>query len=338
MKLPKQTLIEQLALLFASLVWTVVVLSAIVIFWVYQDVQARWDFVLHAPPEALAQVQPLPPTTTPTPTATLWPGPGPTLTPTATKPPTPTATWVIPPPNFLPETLNPGEPTPIPVAISTEQAAGVEGLVVEPTSLPVLPSPPLPEPTQPAAPAVEEPTATPTATPLPPAAPEPPPPAPPPAPAPVITDGDGVPTRLLVPSVGIDAAIIPVGWQVVEQNSQQFSIWQVADYAVGWHKTTARLGQPGNTVMAGHHNINGEVFRDLVNVEVGDTVTVYAGDQVYEYLVELKTIVKEKGEPVEARQRNAQWIAPTTDERLTLVTCWPYTNNTHRVIVVAKRL
>ena len=88
--------------------------------------------------------------------------------------------------------------------------------------------------------------------------------------------------------------------------------------------------------MAGHHNINGEVFKDLVNVEVGDEVVIYVGETPYRYQVELKTIVKEKGEPSEVRQQNAQWIAPTTDERLTLVTCWPYTNNTHRVIVVAK--
>ena len=75
-----------------------------------------------------------------------------------------------------------------------------------------------------------------------------------------------------------------------------------------------------------------------VDVEVGDTVTVYSGDKKYEYVVELKTIIKEKGEPPEVRRRNAQWIAPTDDERLTFVTCWPYTNNTHRVIVVAKPL
>lgn len=88
--------------------------------------------------------------------------------------------------------------------------------------------------------------------------------------------------------------------------------------------------------MAGHNNINGEVFRDLANVEVGDKIVAYAGDQGLEYVVELKTIVKEKGEPLEVRRRNAQWIAPTADTRLTLVSCWPYTSNTHRVIVVAK--
>ena len=145
-----------------------------------------------------------------------------------------------------------------------------------------------------------------------------------------------IPTRLEVPSVGLGSDIIPVGWKLVEQNGVQYSIWDVADFAVGWHQTTAYLGQTGNTVFAGHNNINGEVFRDLPSVEVGDTIIAYADGKSFEYTVEMKTIVKEKGEPPEVRQRNAQWIAPTTDERLTLVSCWPYTSNTHRVIVVAK--
>jgi sortase A len=36
------------------------------------------------------------------------------------------------------------------------------------------------------------------------------------------------------------------------------------------------------------------------------------------------------------RLQNAQWIQPTTDERLTLVTCWPYNDNSHRLIIVAR--
>ncbi|GIK41343.1 MAG: hypothetical protein BroJett011_51760 [Chloroflexota bacterium] len=322
----KEILIEQVALLFASFVWTMVILTGIALFWAYQDVQDRWDFVLNAPPGALAQAGP-PPTATPSPTPTVW-SPPPTLTPSPTKPPTPTATWVVPPPNFLPETLNPDEPTPIPVTVQP-------GDQVPPAEPPPAPPPPEPAPST-ATPAAQPPDQYPLPTPT--ATPEPAPPPPAPAPNPVPAGGNGVPTRLVVESVGIDTKVIPVGWQVVEQNGQQYSIWQVADYAAGWHETTALLGQPGNTVMAGHHNVNGEVFRDLVNVEVGDKVTVYAGDQRFEYVVDLKTIVKEKGEPIEVRQRNAQWIASTTDERLTLVTCWPYTNNTHRVIVVAKPL
>jgi len=363
MKLPDfETIIEQIALLFASFVWTTVVLAMLSMFWAYQDIQARWELVLNAP-QALAQVAPTPiilPTTTP------WPGPGPTLTPTATKPPTPTATRVIPPPNILPETLNPDDPTPVIIPASE--------IAVEPTQPPTLPPPtmlpsptalpsptPLPAPTEivtvPTAilpPPTLTPTFTPTPTPLlsvssilptatpiilPTVTPKPTDiPTPPPSAAPVAATQlqTLIPSRLVIPSVGIDSKIIPVGWQAVAQNGQEYSVWQVADHAIGWHETSAGLGQVGNTVMTGHHNVQGEVFRDLVNVEVGDKLTVYSGEQLFQYEVSLKTIVKEKGEPIEVRQRNAQWIATTDDERLTLVTCWPYTNNTHRVIVVAK--
>ncbi|MCG3210607.1 MAG: hypothetical protein FOGNACKC_04238 [Anaerolineae bacterium] len=293
-----QILIEQMALLLASFIWTAIVLVAIIFFWAYQDVQARWEYVVNAPPQALAQAG-----STPTPSPTLWAGPGPTLTPTPTSPPTAVPTRVVPMPELLPETLNPGE-TPVLVPVQSpeqsqdqSQPANVNFL---PTATPA-PAPPAPEPIQ------DVPAA-----------------------------GD-VPTHLSIPSVGIDAEVIPVGWSIIQKDGFEYSIWQVADYAVGWHKTSAPLGQPGNTVMAGHHNVNGEVFRDLVNVEIGDKVTIYAGEKKYDYVVDFKTIVKEKGEPVEVRKRNAEWISPTNDERITFVTCWPYTNNTHRVIVVARR-
>jgi len=143
------------------------------------------------------------------------------------------------------------------------------------------------------------------------------------------------PERIIIPAIGLDSEIVPIGWYVVEQDGQRFSVWQVADYAVSWHKTSAYPGHSGNVVLNGHHNIKGEVFRYLVDLEVGDRVILYAGGQPYYYQVEQKMILKEKGEPPEVRRENAQWIGPTDDERLTMVTCWPYTNNTHRLVVVA---
>ncbi len=317
-----QMLVEQVALLIASFIWTTIILTAITFFWAYQDVQTRWEYVINAPPQALAQSLP---TDTASPTPTVWAGPPPTLTPTPTLPPSPTPTRVVPMPEILPETLNPDDPTPVPVMVHTQQEATEFGVDSN---------------TQQSGPITIGIQATPT-----PANTQTEPPPPPPAvAAPAIGDtagetpavANGIPTHLTIPSVGIDSEIIPVGWSVIEKDGQEYSIWQVADFAVGWHKTTAALGQPGNTVMAGHHNVNGEVFKDLVNVEVGDSVAIYSGGQRFEYEVELKTIVKEKGEPADVRRRNAQWIAPTDDERVTFVTCWPYTNNTHRVIVVAK--
>jgi sortase A len=71
---------------------------------------------------------------------------------------------------------------------------------------------------------------------------------------------------------------------------------------------------------------------------LGDKITLYVDGTSYEYLVTAKYILKEAGMPLRVRKKNAQWILPTGDERLTLVTCWPYEwpGNSHRVIVVAR--
>jgi sortase A len=144
------------------------------------------------------------------------------------------------------------------------------------------------------------------------------------------------PDRIVIAKIKLDSPIVPIGWYVVEEGGQQYSVWQVADYVVGWHKTSAYPGHAGNMVLNGHHNIRGEVFRYLVDLDVGDHILIYVGDQAYHYAVTEKHILKERGEPPEVRRQNAQWIAPTEDERLTMVTCWPYTSNTHRLVVVAK--
>jgi sortase A len=41
-------------------------------------------------------------------------------------------------------------------------------------------------------------------------------------------------------------------------------------------------------------------------------------------------------EPEAVRLENAKWIGPFNEERLTLITCWPFNSNTHRLIVIAK--
>jgi sortase A len=144
-----------------------------------------------------------------------------------------------------------------------------------------------------------------------------------------------LPTRLVLPSLNVDSPVVEVGWKTSVQNGQLVSEWEVADYAVGFLKTTALPGAPGNTVMAGHNNINGEVFKNLIDLKVGDDVFVYVDQTAYRFVVTQKLLLKEYGVPMEQRLQNAQWIAPTNDTRLTLVSCWPYTSNTHRVIIVA---
>ena len=160
---------------------------------------------------------------------------------------------------------------------------------------------------------------------------------PPPSPTPTaILPAASPPTRIVAPAIGLDASVVPVGWKEITQDGKKVSVWEVAEYAAGWHKNSALPGQGGNIVLSGHHNIKGEVFRYLVDLKPGDAVTLYADGRPYTYTVEARLVVPDKGEPEAVRLENARWIGPFPDERLTLVTCWPYTNNTHRVIVIAK--
>ncbi len=150
-------------------------------------------------------------------------------------------------------------------------------------------------------------------------------------------DGGSPLTRIVASSINMDASVIPVGWETIIQNTEEVTVWSVAAFAAGWHNNSLLPGQGGNVVLSGHHNVDGEVFRYIVDLEPGATVTLYdEAGETFNYVVEDKFIVKDKDEPDAVRQANARWIGPFNDERLTLVTCWPYTNNTHRVIVIAK--
>lgn len=163
-------------------------------------------------------------------------------------------------------------------------------------------------------------------------------PAPTATPSPTLTPTaqPAAPDRIIIRAIGLDAPIVPVGQHALSLSGQLYSQWDVpGQKAAGWHQSSARLGQPGNTVLNGHHNTHGEVFRDLVALKPGSLITLQAGSQRYMYGVVQSLTLVEENQPVTVRQENARWILPTADERVTLITCWPYTANTHRLIVVA---
>ncbi len=147
----------------------------------------------------------------------------------------------------------------------------------------------------------------------------------------------GSPTRIVAPTIKLDAKVVPEGWHDVRAADGSVTAeWDVPMYATGWLINSGLPGQVGNTVLSGHHNIYGQVFRYVVNLNVGDPITLYVGDRTYNYRISDKFIIPDKYVSAEQRVQNARWIGSFGDERLTLVTCWPYTNNTHRVIVIAR--
>jgi len=200
------------------------------------------------------------------------------------------------------------------------------------TSTPTITLPPTAPSTPSAPPTPAPPTDTPSITPP---ATEPAPASPTPSVTPIHPPASADPTRLEIPAIGLDTKVTPVGITEQYDNGVLKRVWQVADYAAGFHQGMARPGHVGNTVIAGHNNIRGEVFKDLHKLKPGDDVYVWVGDEVYRYQVSAMYRVAVKGAPTSVQQDTLKWIMPTDDERLTLLTCWPPWSNTHRTIVVA---
>lgn len=151
----------------------------------------------------------------------------------------------------------------------------------------------------------------------------------------------GEPNRIVIPSIDLDAPIEDVGWTVVERGDQRYTEWETADNAAGRHVNSARPGEAGNVVLSGHHNTKGEVFRAISEMKLAPGAAIYLYDdqgQRFTYIVDEVTDppLLEVGASEEQRIANARYILPTNDARVTLVTCWPYWTNTHRVIVVGK--
>ncbi len=155
-----------------------------------------------------------------------------------------------------------------------------------------------------------------------------------PAPSPI--PALGPPTWIEAAAIGLYAPVVEIGRRTTNVDGAEVTEWEVPDDAAGFHKGSAYPGQPGNTVISGHNNMGSEVFRRLIDLNVDDEVILYVDKVPFHYRVAQKELVPEEGASDEQRRENGKWISPTSDERLTLVTCWPYTGNTHRLVIVAR--
>lgn len=142
------------------------------------------------------------------------------------------------------------------------------------------------------------------------------------------------PIRLVIPAINLDAPITSAGWRPTAEGI----VWDIPAAAVGWVPGSALPGQPGNLVLYGHHNIEGKVFRNLADAQVGDVLAIYTVARPFVYVIDQRIIVQEAGVLAAQRRANARWIGPFPDQRVTLVTCYPAWTNTHRLILVAKPL
>jgi LPXTG-site transpeptidase (sortase) family protein len=108
--------------------------------------------------------------------------------------------------------------------------------------------------------------------------------------------------------------------------------WEAPPFAVGQIKRTAHITE-GNTVLIGHlTGAAGNVFQHLDQLELGDPVTAISRGVSYPFVVSRIFI---------SSNTDASPIDPTSDERLTLMTCagvWnPFTHDySERLWVIAE--
>lgn len=133
-------------------------------------------------------------------------------------------------------------------------------------------------------------------------------------PLPVPTPGPEHALRIVIPSIGVDAPVV------------EGDDWETLKKGVGHHVGSANPGERGNCVLSAHNDIYGEIFRYLPEVKVGDEILVHTQTQVYRYIAEQSRII----EPTDGSV-----MAPTSTPVLTLISCYPYGIDTHRIIIIA---
>jgi sortase A len=216
-----------------------------------------------------------------------------------------------------------GVPAPVTVLsqVMASPTEALPGATPLPTAVALLPATPTPRPATAVALALT-PAHLPTASPS--------PAAPPRIPA------TSPPTRLVIDAIDLDIPVQPVGIKTVRQGGKERALWGDLPDAGAFHATSAYPGNPGNTVINGHRDIKGSVFRYLDRLEVGDDILLYVGQEVYPYKVAEILVVPETFASAAQRAENAQLIGYQPEERLTLLTCTPIGLATHRLLVIAR--
>lgn len=118
-----------------------------------------------------------------------------------------------------------------------------------------------------------------------------------------------------IPSIGVNHPIVEGAYD-----------WEQLKRGVAHHIDSAQPGQEGNMVLAAHNDIYGAIFKDLDQLSPGDEIIVSTNQTSYTYVVTKIDII----EPTEV-----QVMKPTDHASTTLISCYPYRINTHRIAVFA---
>jgi sortase A len=134
-------------------------------------------------------------------------------------------------------------------------------------------------------------------------------------PLPMPTPGPEQAIRIQIPIIDVDAPVV------------EGDDWEPLKQGAGHHIGSANPGESGNCIISAHNDIFGEIFRDLPDLDLGDEIFVHTASQIYRYVVTQKRLI----EPTDVSV-----MYPTSSPVLTLISCYPYGIDTHRIVVTAE--
>lgn len=119
------------------------------------------------------------------------------------------------------------------------------------------------------------------------------------------------PSRIRVPSIGLDAAIVPVAIRP----DGQMEVPDAAD--VGWYRLGPQPGAPGSAVLAAHVDFGGRrgAFFDLRQIPIGAEVTIEGLGTTRTFTVSGREQVAKTDVQLD------QYFTAEGPARLTLITC-----------------
>lgn len=138
--------------------------------------------------------------------------------------------------------------------------------------------------------------------------------------------------RMSIPVIGLN---ISIKESVPKQMRNGSFVWDPPAYAAGHYNSSGNPGGGRNIVFQGHNNIAGEVFRNLDKLSPGDEIILLTDTGEYRYQVQQTIIIPYVGYEAQAIPQIQSMTGPQSSEMVTLVSCWPYSTYTSRIIVVA---
>lgn len=121
----------------------------------------------------------------------------------------------------------------------------------------------------------------------------------------------GLPIALRIEKIGLETKVVETG---ISRDKVGNPVWETVPFVAAYYTATGLVGASGNAVIAGHVVTlrEGNVFRNLYQVDFGDKIEVVTKESTFVYQVEDIKLV-----PPDA----VEVMAPTPDATLTLITC-----------------